>query len=414
MSTTTAPRTDAAHPTPLRGRPAVLSVTLGIFAVVTTEILPIGLLTPIGADFAVADGTAGLMMTMPGLLAAVAAPVVTLATARADRRLMLAAFVLLLAVANFLTAAATAYWVVLVARVLVGITIGGFWSIGAGLAGRLVPAPSAARATAVVFAAVPLGSVLGVPAGTLIGDLAGWRTAFVTMGLLSTGVLALLLLTLPALPPERVTRPAVLRALLRRPDTRFALLMTFLVVLAHFGTYTYVTPLLREITHAGPGMITGFLLVYGAAGVAGNFLGGALVTRRPRTACAAAAATIAAATALLPVLGRSEAGALALLVLWGLGYGAVPVCSQTWFTRAAPSAPEAASVLFTASFQATIAAGALAGGYVVDHASLHAVMWLGAATALLVVLAAPVHFLRTGQRPWVASARRGARPSSGR
>lgn len=399
MSTTTAPRTGTASPTPLRGRLAVLSVALGIFAVVTTEILPIGLLTPIGADFAVADGTAGLMMTMPGLLAAVAAPVVTLATARADRRLMLAAFVLLLAVANFLTAAATAYWLVLVARVLVGITIGGFWSIGAGLAGRLVPAPSAARATAVIFAAVPLGSVLGVPAGTLIGDLAGWRTAFVTMGLLSTGVPALLLLTLPALPPERVTRPAVLRALLRRPDTRFALLMTFLVVMAHFGAYTYVTPFLREVTQAGPGMITGFLLVYGAAGVAGNFLGGALVTRRPRTAFGAAAATIAVATALLPVLGRSEAGALALLVLWGLGYGAVPVCSQTWFARAAPRTPEAASVLFTASFQATIAAGALAGGSVVDHASLHAVMWLGAATALLVVLAAPVHFVRTRQCP---------------
>ncbi|MFJ6431573.1 MFS transporter [Streptomyces sp. NPDC091416] len=412
MSLTTVSRTDAASPARLRGRPAVLSVMLGIFAVVTTEILPIGLLTPIGAEFAVADGTAGLMMTMPGLLAAVAAPVVTLATARADRRLMLAAFVLLLAVANFLTAAATAYWVVLAARVLVGITIGGFWSLGAGLAGRLVPAPAAARATAVVFAAVPLGSVLGVPAGTLIGDLAGWRTAFVTMGLLSTGVLALLLLTLPALPPERVTRPAVLRALLRRPDTRFALLMTFLVVLAHFGTYTYVTPLLREIAHAGPGAITGLLLVHGAAGVAGNFLGGTLVTRRPHTAFAAAAATIAAATALLPVLGRSEAGALALLVLWGLGYGAVPVCSQTWFTRAAPRTPEAASVLFTASFQATIAAGALAGGYVVDRASLHAVMWLGAATALLVLLAAPVHSVRTRQGPAGPSGGSSAPPDS--
>lgn len=391
MSTTATPRTRTTSRTPLRGRLAALSVMLGIFAIVTTEILPVGLLTPIGADFAVADGTAGLMMTMPGLLAAVAAPVVTLATARVDRRLMLCGFVLLLAVANFLTAAATAYWLVLVARVLVGITIGGFWSIGAGLAGRLVRPASAARATAFVFAAVPLGSVLGVPAGTLIGDLAGWRAAFVTMGLLSTGVLALLLLTLPALPPDRITRPSVLRAMLRGTDTRFALLLTFLVVLAHFGMYTYVTPFLQEFTHAGPGMITGFLLVYGAAGVAGNFLGGALVTHRPHTAFAAAAATIAAATALLPVLGRSEAGALALLVLWGLGYGAVPVCSQTWFARAAPQTPEAASVLFTASFQATIAAGALAGGHVVDHASLTALMWLGAATAVLVVPTARIH-----------------------
>ncbi|MFD7863949.1 MFS transporter [Streptomyces sp. NPDC059783] len=375
--------------TRLRGRPSVGALTLALFALVTTEILPIGLLTPIGADFGVADGTAGLMMTMPGILAAVAAPAVTLTTARVDRRVMLCALILLLAVANFLTAAATAYWLVLVARVLVGVTIGGFWSIGAGLVGRLVRPESAGRATAVVFAAVPLGSVLGVPAGTLVGDLAGWRTAFAVMGLLSTGALALLLLTLPALPPEGDgTRTSVLRTLLRGTDTRYALLMTFLVVMAHFATYTYVTPLLQQITGAGPARITGYLLIYGTAGVAGNFIGGALVTRAPRLAFGAAAATIAAATALAPVLGRTDAGALTVLVVWGLGYGAVPVCSQTWFVRAAPRAPEAATVLFTASFQATLAAGALTGGAVVDHTSLRAVMWCGAGAAGLAVLVA--------------------------
>uniref|UniRef100_A0AAU2VRC1 MFS transporter n=1 Tax=Streptomyces sp. NBC_00008 TaxID=2903610 RepID=A0AAU2VRC1_9ACTN len=374
--------------TSLRGWWAVSAVTLALFAIVTTEILPIGLLTPIAAEFGVANGTAGLMMTMPGLLAAVAAPTVTLATARIDRRLMLCALVLLLAVASFLTAAATAYWLVLVARVLVGITIGGFWSIGVGLAARLVGPASAGRATAVVFAAVPLGSVLGVPAGTSIGDLAGWRTAFASMGLLSTGALALLLLTLPALPPAEVTRPSVLRALLRGTGTRYALLMTFLIVMAHFATYTYATPFLRQITGTDPARITGYLLIYGAAGVAGNFIGGALVARAPRLAFGTAAATIAAATALLPVLGRTDAGALALLTVWGLGYGAVPVCTQTWFARAAPQTPEAATVLFTASFQATLAAGALTGGALVDHTSLRAVMWCGAVVAGLVVLAA--------------------------
>lgn len=381
---TTAPTTTRTGTPPrahLRGVPAVFSLTLALFAIVTTEILPIGLLTPIGAEFGVADGTAGLMMTMPGLLAAVAAPTVTLATARVDRRLMLCALVLLLAVANFLSAAATAYWMVLVARVLVGVTIGGFWSIGAGLAGRLVQPASAGRATAVIFAAVPLGSVLGVPAGTLIGDLAGWRTAFAVLGLLSTCALALLLLTLPTLPPAEVTRLSVLRTLLRGAGTRYALGMTFLVVLAHFAAYTYVSPFLHQVTGAGPGRITVFLLIYGAAGVLGNFIGGAVATRAPRLAFGAAAGTIAAATALLPVLGRTDAGALALLVAWGLGYGAVPVCSQTWFARAAPRTPEAASVLFTASFQATLAAGALTGGTIVDHTSLRAVMWWGAVVA---------------------------------
>src|SRR6476646_2340333 len=103
---------------------AVVSVMMGIFSIVTTEILPIGLLTSIGSSFTVSDGMAGLMMTMPGFLAALSAPLVTAATARIDRRLMLCAFILLLAMANFLAAAASSYWLVLVSRVMVGITIG--------------------------------------------------------------------------------------------------------------------------------------------------------------------------------------------------------------------------------------------------------------------------------------------------
>ncbi|WP_198602873.1 MFS transporter [Streptomyces noursei] len=380
---------------PFKGRLAVLAVTLGIFTIVTTEILPIGLLTRIGADFGVSDGTAGLMMTLPGFLAACAAPTVTVATARFDRRLMLCGLVALLALANFTAAAAPVYWLVLLSRVLVGVVIGGFWSIGVGLAERLVPAASAGRATAVIFSAVPLGSVIGVPAGTFLGDLAGWRTACAAVGGLAVGVWVLTALALPPLPAVRATSPALLRATLRGVHTRFALLMTFLVVLAHFGAYTYVTPFLERTTHlATAATVTLFLLVYGVAGVVGNFAGGAVVARRPRTVFGTAAALLALATLLLPVLGREPVGALALLVVWGVAYGAVPVASQTWFAKAAPGAPEAASVLFTASFQATLSLGALAGGMVVDRTSPAVVMVLGGATAVLVALVAWLHFAK--------------------
>ncbi|MEU6293594.1 MFS transporter [Streptomyces erythrochromogenes] len=367
---------------------------LGIFSIVTTEILPIGLLTTIGSSFAISDGMAGLMITMPGLLAALSAPVVTVATARVDRRLMLCVFMLLLAMANFLAAAATDYWLVLVSRVIVGIVIGGFWSIGAGLAERLVPAASVGRATSLIFSAVPLGSVLGVPAGTFIGDLAGWRTAFLVMGALTVGVLAMLLLVMPSLPPDRTTRPSVLRSMLKSVNTRFALLLTFLAVLAHFGSYTYVTPFLEQVTGAGSQLITVSLLVYGAAGIVGNFLGGALVTRYPRATFGLAGGMIATTTLLLPILGRFQIGAFALLIVWGVAYGAVPVSSQTWFAKATPDAPEAASVLFTASFQMTISLGAVAGGVIVDRTSPSTVMTLGSLVAMLVVVAAWAHFAR--------------------
>jgi predicted MFS family arabinose efflux permease len=396
MPTTTATATPTAPAgrSPVASWLAVVSVMMGIFSIVTTEIMPIGLLTSIGSSFTVSDGMAGLMMTMPGFLAALSAPLVTAATARVDRRLMLCAFMLLLALANFLTAAASSYWLVLVSRVMVGVTIGGFWSIGAGLARRLVPAASVGRATTVIFSSVPLGSVLGVPVGTFLGDVAGWRVAFLVMGVLTVAVLAALLLALPPLPPlpaEPATRLRVLGGLLRNATTRFALVTTFLVVLAHFGAYTYIGPFLEQVTRAGSGLITVFLLVYGAAGVVGNVVGGYAAPRRPRAAFAAAGAVIAAATLLMPVLGQWRAGALVLLTMWGVAYGAVPVCSQTWFARAAPHAPEASSVLFTASFQATISMGALAGGVVLDRSSVSVVMALAGVTGLLMVLVARLH-----------------------
>lgn len=371
---------------PLIGWQAVIAVTLGIFSIVTTEILPIGLLIPIGETFGISAGTAGLMMFLPGILAAVAAPTITVVTGRIDRRLMMCALMLVLAAADLLAAVSTSYWMMLVSRVLVGLVIGGFWSIGAGLASRIVVPNLVGRATAVIFSAVPLGSVLGVPAGTFIGDRWGWRATFVVMSFLTVGVFAALLVVLPPLPPERVTRLSVLRDMVRTKETRVGLVITFLIVMAHFGTYTYVTPFLKEVTHADVGAITIFLLIYGAAGIVGNFLAGGWVSGAVRATFMTVATMLGAATLLLPVLGKENVGAVVLLIVWGLAYGAVPVCSQTWFVKAEPSSPEGASVLFTSSFQATISLGALAGGLVVDHATTSVVLMLGGITALLAAL----------------------------
>ncbi|GGT08533.1 MFS transporter [Nonomuraea spiralis] len=389
MSTTTL----APPRPPLLSWLAVVSITLGIFAIVTSEILPIGLLTTIGADFRVTDGTAGLTMTLPGFVAAVAAPVLTVATARLDRRVTMCVLMVVLAAADVLAAVAGAYWVVLASRVLVGLTIGGFWSIAAGLAARLVPPAAVGAATALIFSAVPLGSVLGVPAGTLIGHLAGWRTAFLVLAGLAVVVLVALLALLPPLPAHQVTGARVLLDLLRLRGTRIALLATFLIVLAHFGTYTYVTPFLEHVTRLSPAAVSAVLLAYGVAGVAGNFLAGRAVATRPRAAFAVCGLLAAAATGLLPLAGGTPAGAALLLVLWGLAYGGVPVCSQAWFLRASPGTPEAATVVFTSSFQATFALGALLGGTIVDAFSVSAVMIAGGLTAL-VMAASFAHLTR--------------------
>jgi predicted MFS family arabinose efflux permease len=207
---------------------------------------------------------------------------------------------------------------------------------------------------------------------------------FVVLGVATVGVFAALVAVVPPLPPLQVTRLAVLRDVLRLRQTRLALVATCLIVTAHFGAYTYVTPFLRDVT--GTQKFSQLLLLFGAAGLTGNLLAGTTVANHLRATFITSGSLIAAATLLLPVLGHTSVGAAALLVVWGVAYGAVPVCSMTWFAQSAPGAREAATVLFTSSFQATLSTGALLGGLVVDATSVSTAMLCGGLTALVMVL----------------------------
>ncbi|MFD8584979.1 MFS transporter [Streptomyces californicus] len=371
----------------VRGWLAVLAVTLGIFSLMTSELLPVGLLTPIGAELDVSEGTAALMVTVPGLVAAVSAPLVTVATGRVDRRVILVALIGLMGAANLASALAPGFAVVLVARFLIGVSVGGFWSIAGGIALRLVPARHVGRATAVIFGGVETASVLGVPTGTFLGDLDGWRTAFAAVGVLGLLSLTCMLFLMPRLPAERTVTFSALPAVLRgNAGVRAGIALTFLVVTGHFLAYTFVRPVLQG-GGVGAGSISVLLLVFGAAGVCGNFIAGALVTRYLRRHVLGIAVILTAAMAALAVAGTGAFSAGAVLVLWGLGYGAVPVTLQSWILDAAPNATEAASSLYVSAFNLSIALGALVGGLTVDGLGTTSVLWTGAA---LTALAWPV------------------------
>ncbi|WP_242582611.1 MFS transporter [Streptomyces sp. MST-110588] len=368
----------------------MVAVAAATFTVVTSEMLPVGLLTPMRDALGVTDGMAGMTLTVTGLVAALAAPALTLAVGRLDRRLVLCGLMTLLAVANTVAAAAPDFPVMLVARVLVGLSMGGVWALGSGLAVRLVPQRSVGSATALVFSGVAVASVLGVPAGTLMGELGGWRSAFVAVGVLAGAVAAGLSLLLPPLPAETPVRLSGVLALLRDVRVRTGLVVVALLVTGHFAAYTYVRPVLETLTGAGAELISTLLLVYGLAGIAGNFMGGAGAVRSPRGALLVISGVLAGTVLLVPVLGVGVPGAVALLVIWGLAYGGVSVSTQSWLTAAAPGARETASALFVAVFNAAISAGALAGGRAADGWGAVGVMWLGGALALGALLAVSV------------------------
>ncbi|WP_199037063.1 MFS transporter [Glycomyces salinus] len=365
---------------------AVAAVALGVFAVITAELLPVGLLTDIGADLGVSAGRAGLMVTVPGLVAAATAPVSIVLAGRADRRRILLGLAVLVAGANLAAALAEDFALMLAARVLVGVTIGAFWSIAGGIAVRLVPERYVPRATAVIFGGIGAASVVGVPAGTLVGDLLGWRAAMVGLGVLALVVLAAVWVLVPPLPSAGSARFSDLPRLLRESSgVRTGLLLTFLIVAGQFIAFTYLRPILIG-NGIGAGGVSGLLMVYGIAALAATFAAGALIGKRLRGTLVGLSAAIAAAMVLMALTVGDTVSAAAVLILWGLGYGLVSPAVQTWYMRAAPDRTEIATSLNTMMFNLSIAIGSWAGGVAVDTVSTTSVLWIGAALLAPVAL----------------------------
>lgn len=380
------------RPEPAARRPwlAVSAVCLATFSVVTTEMLPVGLLTSIAGSLGTSMGRAGLMISLPALLAALFAPLVVMAAGGMDRRHILCGLLALLVLANLASALAPSLIWLLAARVLVGFCMGGIWAIAGGLAARLVPQASMGLATSIIFGGVAAASVLGVPLGALIGDFAGWRWAFGGMAGFSALVLALHVAVLPALP---ATGSASLRQFSHQLANRrlqAGLALTLLLVAGHFMSFTFVRPLLLTVSGFDAQWMSALLLAYGIAGIAGNFLAGIIAARRTVPSLAAIAMGLLLAPVLFLSVGESPTGGGAVLLVWGLAYGGVSVGLMTWMMQAAPRAVEIATALYVGVFNIGIALGSWAGGQLVDGWGLHATLWLsgGLAAAALLLSAA--------------------------
>lgn len=374
--------------------PAVIAAGLATFSVVTTEMLPVGLLTAIAPSLGMTTGQAGLMVSLPALLAAVFAPLVVVIAGRMDRRRMLAALLALLALANTASALAPSWGWMLAARVLLGLCIGGIWAVAGGLAARLVPAAAVGLAASIIFGGVAAASVLGVPMGALIGEGAGWRWAFGVMALFSVLVLALQLWVMPALPVRSAVGLRQFLALRSNRALQAGLVLTLLLVAGHFMAFTFVRPLLLAVSSFDAQWIAALLLAYGLAGIAGNFIAGLAAAHKTTLTVA----TIALGLLLVPLLwlvfGGSPTGGLALLLVWGLAYGGVSVALMTWMMKAAPQAMEVVAALYVGVFNTGIALGAWGGGALVDAWGLSAVLWPAAALASAALMLATGHALR--------------------
>ncbi|MFC0399822.1 MFS transporter [Paraburkholderia rhizosphaerae] len=372
---------------PLRAWLAVASVTIGAFAFVTTEFLPVGLLPQIARDLGVMPGTAGLMVTTPGVIAALSAPGMMLGAGRIDRRYILIALSIMLLASNLISAFAPTFTLMLVGRALLGASLGGFWTLALAAAGRLVKLHEAARATAAILAGVTCATVIGVPLGTLISELASWRASFMASGVLVAVALIAQIALVPSLPSSAALRFADLVELVRRAHPRRSLLMVSLVFGAHFSSYTYIAPFLLRDAGFSVSSITWVLLGFGIIGFVSNFAVSTVVGRNLKGALLTMAVLLLAALLTMPLLKQSAFAVTAMVMAWGVAFGAIPLCMSVWIQRATPDLPEAGSAMFVAIIQVAIAVGSSVGGTIVDRVGIPSDFWFGAVLAVLGIVA---------------------------
>lgn len=370
---------------------AVIAVGLATFSVVTTEMLPVGLLTSIAETLSITTGSAGLMISLPALLAALFAPFVVIASGGIDRRWILCGLLALLVIANLASALAPNLILMLAARILVGFCMGGIWAIAGGLASRLVPQNATGLATSIIFGGVAAASVLGVPLGAFIGDAIGWRWAFGIMAVFSALVLVFHLAVIPSLPVTGSANISQFITQLGNRKIQTGLFLTLLLVTGHFVAFTFVRPLLISVSGVDTQWIGAILFAYGAAGIAGNFLAGIAAARCTTFTLIAIAAGLALTPLLFITAGQSVTGGAGILIFWGLAYGGLSVGLMTWMMKAAPHALEIAAALYVGVFNTGIALGSWSGGQIVDMLALTDTLWLAcglAAAALFLAVAA--------------------------
>ena len=366
----------------MKSSAALFALAVGAFAIGTTEFTPMGLLPVIADGVQVSIPSAGMLVSAYAVGVMAGAPVMTLLFSRFGKRAALMSLMLIFTIGNLLSAFAPSYTTLLLSRLVTSLNHGAFFGIGAVVAASVVPREKQASAIATMFMGLTIANIGGVPAATWIGQQVGWRLAFGGTAVLGLITIAALWLALPK--GERGTRPDVRRELkvLVRPEVLLAMGTTVLGAGAMFALYTYVAPVLAEITQASPGFVAFALVLIGVGFTLGNSLGGKLADWSLDGATKIILALLAIIMALLPLIMSTHLGAAIGLVVWGAAaFGIVPPV-QMRVMQAAAQAPGLASSVNVGAFNLGNALGAALGGAVIGQGlGYAAVPLVGAALA---------------------------------
>ncbi|MNG57808.1 Purine ribonucleoside efflux pump NepI [compost metagenome] len=365
----------------------VFAMTLCVFTLIASEFMPVSLLTPISADLAVSEGLVGQGIAISGLFAVLTSLSISTLAGAANRKILLLGMTALMALSGAIIALAPSYFIYMAGRALIGIAIGGFWSLSAATAIRLVPQHRVPRALAIFNGGNALATVIAAPLGSYLGSVIGWRGAFFCI--VPVAVIAFIwqLFSLPAMTTDKdAKRSGTVFRLFANPVVTLGLAACGLFFMGQFSLFTYLRPFLETVTRVDITTLSLILLTIGVAGFIGTLLIGIFLKSTFYLTLIAIPLLMAAIAGALIAFGHSVWIVTLLLGLWGLFATAAPTGWWTWIARTLPDDAEAGGGLMVAIVQLSIALGSTLGGFAFDHSGYQSTFTIS--IVLLVIAAA--------------------------
>lgn len=381
---------------------AVSALSIGAFALVASEFMPVSLLTPIASDLQITEGQAGQAISVSGAFAVLTSLFILSVVGRLDRKVLLLALTGLMIVSGTIVAIAPNYEIFMVGRAFIGVAIGGFWSMSAATAMRLVPDDKVPHALAILNGGNALASVIAAPLGSFLGGLIGWRGAFFLVVPIAAIVFVWQLISLPSIKAGSRTSATGVFNVLRRPVVALGMAAVSLFFMGQFSLFTYLRPFLETVVHVDVSTLSLLLLMMGVTGIIGTSLIGVFVKDDLYRTLIVIPALMALIPSALILFGGGVAVTAVLLGLWGLFATSAPVGWWTWLARTLPDDAEAGGGLMVAVVQLAITFGAIVGGLLFDTSGYRATF--GASAILLVIAAVLAVLASRSGRPAVQRA----------
>ncbi|MFD3247989.1 sugar transporter [Rahnella aquatilis] len=355
----------------------VVMMAIAAFIFNTTEFVPVGLLSDIAASFNMQTAQVGLMLTIYAWVVALMSLPLMLLTRNVERKRLLIIIFSLFIASHALSVVAWDFWSLVASRVGIALAHAIFWSITASLAIRVAPAGKKTQALSMLATGTALAMVLGLPLGRLIGQYLGWRTTFMSIGIVALLTLICLIKLLPPLPSEHTGSLKSVPMLFRRPALVGMYLLTALIVTAHYTAYSYIEPFIQSVANMGENFTTFLLLIFGGAGILGSIAFSLLGNRFPAAMLSGPILLVTLSMLLLFVAAMSPVAISVLCVIWGLAMMIIGLAMQVRVLALATDATDVSMALLSGIYNIGIGAGALIGNQVSLHLEMSNIGYAG-------------------------------------